>query len=649
MTILIDLRRCFQLNLLFLFIASAHNLTWPGLPSATSSETLSWMGEPSTSTAPTRAIPDFHHTNVALDAAQGPRQVAKVGPPSAESLAAHGVKVRDFAYESTLAPIKHYVRRPTQTRPSSTIYSSKSHTTVWGYDTSSMVKLRQNVMFLDRQLTICMIFRPNAVERRQRDDQTTFAIVINVELACPHWEHIDQTLSASFETIRTKIALKILKKLGMACAPQVTPRQRSEGLGSSTAAIGRKYRDRRPTKPDTPRGAAHVGAAADVLAHREPSPVAYARNAQPSRRPPASQRAAWLCLKRRSIRHGVGMPCAPSIRADAAGDAEAFLGRLRRRTHTRVGASTHPAHRDRTIFQRIPARCVARLKRLSIRPGLGCLAPVYGWGCLAPVYSPRGVSASNTAALPTRRILHLVGLRGDVEGNHGHAPQDWDGRRMRGKHTYIAARFFAAIMREGAGAVQCPRGPQRARGRSVAKFEGGHRKLELVYFIRKAGHPPSLVPKNPPHRRCVARSKPEYNWGAVGRGVVDEAGTLSGSRGLEIYGASSRPRTFNAFRVVRKSVIYNLNRLAFKNFQNEGGQKSRSPKMASAKTRKRSFRAKTSSKQVKKVSVLDIIEVFELGVAQGQYRSLCRVQLDSLLDTKFPGSLENYSNNVGKA
>ncbi|KAJ7046244.1 hypothetical protein C8F04DRAFT_1063777 [Mycena alexandri] len=84
------------------------------------------MGEPSTSTAPTRAIPDFHHTNVALDAAQGPRQVAKVGPSSVESLAAHGVKVRDFAYESTLAPIKHYVRRPTQTRPSSTIYSSKS-------------------------------------------------------------------------------------------------------------------------------------------------------------------------------------------------------------------------------------------------------------------------------------------------------------------------------------------------------------------------------------------------------------------------------------------------------------------------------------------------------------------------------------------
>ncbi|KAJ7044581.1 hypothetical protein C8F04DRAFT_1228393 [Mycena alexandri] len=73
--------------------------------------------EPSTSSTSTRAVLDFLRVGVALDAAQAPRLVKKVDPPAVEALAAQGVKVRDFAYESKLPPIKPYVRRPIQPSP----------------------------------------------------------------------------------------------------------------------------------------------------------------------------------------------------------------------------------------------------------------------------------------------------------------------------------------------------------------------------------------------------------------------------------------------------------------------------------------------------------------------------------------------------
>lgn len=159
------------------------------------------------------------------------------------------------------------------------------------------------------------------------------------------------------------------------------------------------------------------------------------------------------CLKRRSIRHGVGMPCA-HLFAQSGRRRRAFLGRLRRRTHTRVGASTHPAHRARTIYSASPARCVARLKRLSIRPGLGCLAPVYS----------RGVSASNTAALPNAADPFTCwgAWRCRRESRACTARLGWPSNEGKA-HLYCGA-VLAAIMR--AGAVQCPRGPHRARGRS---------------------------------------------------------------------------------------------------------------------------------------------------------------------------------------
>ncbi|KAJ7038763.1 hypothetical protein C8F04DRAFT_1179435 [Mycena alexandri] len=55
--------------------------------------------------------------NASLDAAQPPHRVKKDNCPSIELLTALQIKVCDFAYESKLAPIKPYVRRPLQPIP----------------------------------------------------------------------------------------------------------------------------------------------------------------------------------------------------------------------------------------------------------------------------------------------------------------------------------------------------------------------------------------------------------------------------------------------------------------------------------------------------------------------------------------------------
>ncbi|KAJ7781006.1 hypothetical protein B0H16DRAFT_1496808 [Mycena metata] len=75
------------------------------------------MGGDSTSLTSTRAVLDFLRVGAALEAAQAPRLAKKLDPLSVEELAAQGVKVRDFAYESKLPPIKPYVRRPIQPSP----------------------------------------------------------------------------------------------------------------------------------------------------------------------------------------------------------------------------------------------------------------------------------------------------------------------------------------------------------------------------------------------------------------------------------------------------------------------------------------------------------------------------------------------------
>ncbi|KAJ7805255.1 hypothetical protein B0H14DRAFT_2881083, partial [Mycena olivaceomarginata] len=74
--------------------------------------------EPSTSRLPgssSRAVLDFPRIGAALDAA-APKSVEKQDyQPSVSALAALGIKVCDFAYESTLPPVTKYVRRQPQT------------------------------------------------------------------------------------------------------------------------------------------------------------------------------------------------------------------------------------------------------------------------------------------------------------------------------------------------------------------------------------------------------------------------------------------------------------------------------------------------------------------------------------------------------
>ncbi|KAJ7368565.1 hypothetical protein DFH08DRAFT_947466 [Mycena albidolilacea] len=74
--------------------------------------------EPSTSRLPgssTQAVLDFLRIGTALDAA-APKPVEKQdNQPSVAALAALGIKVRDFGYESTLPPVTKYVRRQPQT------------------------------------------------------------------------------------------------------------------------------------------------------------------------------------------------------------------------------------------------------------------------------------------------------------------------------------------------------------------------------------------------------------------------------------------------------------------------------------------------------------------------------------------------------
>ncbi|KAJ7178912.1 hypothetical protein C8R46DRAFT_1071862 [Mycena filopes] len=64
--------------------------------------------EPSFSSSSTRAVLDFLRVGAALDAARAPRMAKREEPPSVEALAARGIKVRDFAYESKLPPIRPY-------------------------------------------------------------------------------------------------------------------------------------------------------------------------------------------------------------------------------------------------------------------------------------------------------------------------------------------------------------------------------------------------------------------------------------------------------------------------------------------------------------------------------------------------------------
>ncbi|KAJ7036722.1 hypothetical protein C8F04DRAFT_1394004 [Mycena alexandri] len=68
--------------------------------------------------------------NASLNAAQPPHGVEKDKCPSIESLIALQIKVRDFAYESKLAPIKPYVRRPLQPIPKACMTSGDNACTV---------------------------------------------------------------------------------------------------------------------------------------------------------------------------------------------------------------------------------------------------------------------------------------------------------------------------------------------------------------------------------------------------------------------------------------------------------------------------------------------------------------------------------------